>query len=211
MNKNVRPSGSRQCQGKITIPVRTLSGWSVVYTARSQMPYNHIIAGQGTKEWECTYVHGHDSHCRRRYWNCWNCWDWKNGATLAKNRLRGKSYQSHSSPSPAYIYLSPPPPTFWYHQLYTILETTSHYYLVKYPLAIFSDHPFDVSFPISLAKCRFTTFVLSCVHLGSLIRMLNGTCCSRLPSRKMLPSKSFRSEPSLFYPSLISISICGFC
>ena len=104
----------------------------------------------------------------------------------------------------------PPPPIYIcpllrqlsgnYHQLYTILETTPHY-LVKYPLAILSDHPFDVSFPISLAKCRFTTFVLSCLHLGSLTRMLNGTCCSRLPSRKMLLNKSFRSEPSLFYPS----------
>ena len=128
-----------------------------------------------------------------------------NGATLA-NRPKGASYQFHPSPSPAFIYLSPPPPTLWHHQLYTSHNNTLHYPVV-YSRAILSDHLFDVCFPTSLEKCRSTTFVLLFCLASSppFAYGLSGTCYSRLPSRRMLPSKSFRSE-LLFYPSLIFIS-----
>ena len=109
-------------------------------------------------------------------------------------------------PPPPYIYLSPPPPTLWHHQLYTSHNNTLHYPAV-YSLAILSDHLFDVYFPTSLEKCRSTTFVpLSLARSPPFAYGLSGTCYSRLPSKRMLLSKSFRSE-LFFYPPLVFIFI----
>ena len=120
---------------------------------------------------------------------------------------RGHLISFTHRPPPPYIYLSPPPPTLWHYQLYTSHNNTLHYPVV-YSRAILTDHLSDVYFPTSLEKCRSTTFVLLFCLASSppFAYGLSGTCYSRLPSRRMLPSKSFRSE-LFFYPSLIFIYI----
>lgn len=129
-----------------------------------------------------------------------------NGATLA-NRPKGASYQFHPSPSPA-LYISVPSSANSL-ALSTVHFTQQHSTLSGSILSCnIIRSPFRRLFSHQSRKMPLYNVrapVLSLASSPPFAYGLSGTCYSRLPSRRMLPSKSFRSE-LLFYPSLIFIS-----